>query len=208
MKPTVAEIENNDRYRLLLSLSYDDIADFVLGQLRAFNPVNISFLSTCIVMLAWCIRLRFDVSVQANFIGVLPYSLAGLLLFPLLLIPVHEGIHIIVFRIMGGKDIRAGMDLKNLIFYVTAHRHVVASLPFLIIALAPLLIVSLSLMTTIWHVPPLWKWSLSLTLLAHTTMSAGDIAMASFYYLNRDKKILTYDDTDKKIAYFYHDTEN
>lgn len=208
MKPTAAEIENNDRYRLLLSLSYDDIADFVLGHLRAFNPINISFLSTCIVILAWCVRLRFDLLAQATFIGVLPYSLAGLLLFPLLLIPVHEGIHIIVFLIMGGKDIRAGMDLKNLIFYVTAHRHVVASIPFLIIALAPLLIVSISLLTTIWYAPPLWKWSLSLTLLAHTTMSAGDIAMASYYYLNRDKKILTWDDAESKVAYFYEETKH
>jgi hypothetical protein len=39
-------------------------------------------------------------------------------------------------------------------------------------------------------------------------MSAGDIAMASYYYINRDKKILTWDDAESKVAYFYEETKH
>jgi hypothetical protein len=34
-------------------------------------------------------------------------------------------------------------------------------------------------------------------------MCAGDFALLNFYFLNRDKEIYTWDDVDKKEAYFY-----
>jgi hypothetical protein len=34
-------------------------------------------------------------------------------------------------------------------------------------------------------------------------MCAGDFALLNFYFLNRNKKIYTWDDVDKKEAYFY-----
>ena len=34
-------------------------------------------------------------------------------------------------------------------------------------------------------------------------MCAGDLALINFYYINRNKKIITWDDVSKKEAYFY-----
>jgi hypothetical protein len=42
-------------------------------------------------------------------------------------------------------------------------------------------------------------------LFVHATMCAGDFAMLNFYFLNRGKKIYTWDDFDKKMAYFYEE---
>jgi hypothetical protein len=36
-------------------------------------------------------------------------------------------------------------------------------------------------------------------------MCAGDFALLNFYYLNRDKKIYTWDDADLKEAYYYEE---
>jgi hypothetical protein len=36
-------------------------------------------------------------------------------------------------------------------------------------------------------------------------MCAGDFALLNLYFLNRDKKIYTWDDFDKKEAYFYEE---
>jgi len=36
-------------------------------------------------------------------------------------------------------------------------------------------------------------------------MCAGDFAMMNFFRLNRKKKLYTWDDADKKIAYFYEE---
>ena len=64
---------------------------------------------------------------------------------------------------------------------------------------------SIVLIILILMLPGLWKWSLSLLLFVHATMCAGDFAMMNFYFLNRRKKIYTWDDFDKKIAYFYEE---
>jgi hypothetical protein len=71
------------------------------------------------------------------------------------------------------------------------------------VALIPFILISLSIIILIFILPALWKWSLSVFLFAHATMCAGDFALLNFYYVNRDKKIYTWDDADEKMAYFY-----
>jgi peptidoglycan biosynthesis protein MviN/MurJ (putative lipid II flippase) len=73
------------------------------------------------------------------------------------------------------------------------------------VAWTPFLIISIGLVLLVFLLPGLWKWSLSLFLFAHATMCAGDFALLNLYYLNRDKKIYTWDDADKKEAYFYEE---
>jgi hypothetical protein len=36
-------------------------------------------------------------------------------------------------------------------------------------------------------------------------MCAGDFSLLNFYWINRDKKIYTWDDADQKMAYFYEE---
>ena len=97
------------------------------------------------------------------------------------------------------------MDLKQYIFYVTAHRHVATPLQFRIVAIAPFILINLLILFLIFYLPGLWKWSLSLFLFVHSTMCAGDFAMLNFYYINKKRKIYTWDDADAKEAYFYEE---
>jgi glucan phosphoethanolaminetransferase (alkaline phosphatase superfamily) len=97
------------------------------------------------------------------------------------------------------------MNLKQYIFYVTAHKHVATSGQFKVVALVPFILVTLVLLFLILFLPGLWKWSLSLLLSVHATMCAGDFALLNFYWLNRRKKIYTWDDADEKMAYFYEE---
>ena len=77
------------------------------------------------------------------------------------------------------------MDLKQYLFYVTAHRYVASPLQFVIVALTPFLIISVSVTLLIFLLPGLWKWSLSLFLFVHATLCAGDIALLNLYFINR-----------------------
>jgi glucan phosphoethanolaminetransferase (alkaline phosphatase superfamily) len=100
------------------------------------------------------------------------------------------------------------MDLKQYMFYVTAHKYVATPRQFRIVALVPIFIISLGLILSIILLPGLWKWSLSLFLFVHATMCAGDIALLNLYWVNKDKKIYTWDDAEKKEAYFYEKLED
>ena len=112
-----------------------------------------------------------------------------------------------LFSLSGAKNLRVGMDLRQYLFYVSAHRYVASPFQFWIVALTPFLVLSALLVILIIMLPGLWKWTLSSFLFAHATMCAGDFALLNLYFLNRDKKIYTWDDVDKKEAYFYEKIE-
>ena len=170
--------------------------------------MTIFFWSTCLICIGFALRIRMEIAGYFPVTNIIFHSVLGLIFFPVLCIPVHELLHIIPYFISGAKRIRIGMDLKQYLFYVTAHRYVATPFQFRIVASLPFLVINCSLLLLIFFLPGLWKWSLSLFLFVHTTMCAGDFALLNFYFLNRDKKIYTWDDADKKEAYFYEELQN
>jgi hypothetical protein len=133
------------------------------------------------------------------------HSFLGFIVFPILYIPLHELMHVIPYYLTGARKIRIGMDLKQYMFYVSAHKHVATPCQFRVVALIPFVVTSIILLILVLYLPGLWKWSFSLLLFVHATMCAGDFAMLNFYSLHRGKKIYTWDDADLKIAYFYEE---
>jgi hypothetical protein len=203
----VEELEDQNRFRNILTLSYNDLIPFIFDHLKKNSLLIISYWFVCLIFLALAIRIRIAVAGQFPLSDIFLHSLTGLIILPLLSIPIHEILHIIPYYLSGAKRIRVGMDLKQYLFYVTAHRYVASPLQFRIVAILPFLFINISTIYLILILPGLWQWSLSLFLFVHTTMCAGDFALLNFYHLNRNKKIYTWDDADKKEAYFFEKTD-
>ncbi len=201
----VEDLEDQCKYRELLKIPYDELITFVLDYIRRKSGLMIFFWATCLIFLGLALTVRINIAGYFPIKNILFHSFLGFVVFPILSIPVHEGLHIIPYFLGGARSIRIGMDLKQYMFYVTAHRHVTSPAQFKFVALVPFLVTSLVLLYLVFTLPGLWKWSLSLFLFVHATMCAGDFAMLNFYFLNRRKKIYTWDDFDKKIAYFYEE---
>lgn len=205
MSYTVEDIEDPSRFRLLLRVPYTGLLTFVLDYLKKNSVVMVIFWSSCIFFLMIAIYIRISLAGSYPYSQILTHTLLGLIVLPLLSVPIHEGLHVIPYFLFGARDIRAGMDLKQYLFYVTAHRFVLNAREFKIVAAFPYQIISIATLFLIFYVPDLWKWSLSLFLFAHSTMCAGDFALLNFYFLNRKKKIYTWDDADTKEAFFYEE---
>jgi hypothetical protein len=201
----VEDLDDPCKFRQILKVPYEDLVTFVLDYIRRKSGLMVFFWSSCIVFLGIALFVRINISGYFPFRSIFLHSILGLVIFPLISIPVHELLHIIPFYLSGAKNIRVSMDLKQYMFYVTAHKHVATANQFRFVALVPFIIVSMSTLLLILYLPGLWKWSLSLFLFVHATMCAGDFAMLNFYFLNRMKKIYTWDDADQKIAYFYEE---
>lgn len=201
----VEDLEDQTRYRQILKIPYDDLATFVLDYIRRRSGLMLFFWSVCIVILCLAITIRINIGGYFPFRNIFFHTILGLIVFPVLYIPMHEVLHVIPFYLSGAKRIRMGVDLKQYLFYVTAHRHVATHGQFRFVAFAPFAVTIIVLVVLIFTVPGLWKWSLSLFLFVHTTMCAGDFAMLNFYSLHNGKKIYTWDDVDEKIAYFYEE---
>lgn len=202
---TTEDFNDQSRFRHILSISYSDLVSFVLDHLRRNSSVMIFFWSVCIITAGIAFTVRMNIAGYFPFRNILIHSLLGFIVFPILIIPVHEFMHVIPFWLTGAKNIRAGADLKQYIFYVTAHRHVMNAGQFRLVALIPFISLTIALLALVVFLPGLWKWSMSALLFVHTTMCAGDFAMMNFYYVNRRRKIYTWDDADEKMAYFYEE---
>lgn len=201
------DLENRPEFRLLSVLEYNNLIPFIISNLKRITEVTVFFWSSCIILLVFSLKIRFSLFGFYGFPEVLPHTLLALIILPLAIIPIHEVLHIFPYFLGGARKIRIGMDLRQYLFYVTAHRFVASPLLFRIVALVPFITITAALLLLIWYLPGLWKWSLSLFLFVHTTMCAGDFALINFYHINRPKKIFTWDDADAGIAYFYEQTD-
>lgn len=207
MKKNVDDIVKNDRFRHLLTLSYDDIVPFVFDHIKKYTfPIILAWIFL-ISIIIYMVNARIALAGEYRFLTILMHSSIGLIIFPLILVIPHEFLHIIPYSLAGARNIRIGADWKQYYFYVTSHLSPVGPLVYVSVALTPFLLISAGLIYLIFTLPsPLWSWSLLCTLFMHTTMCAGDFALINYYWINRDKKIITWDDADRKEAYFYEDT--
>jgi hypothetical protein len=205
MQLKAEDFNDQGRFRMLLTLPYGDIVSFVFDYLRRKTGMTLFYWAFCIISLGLCATIRINISKYFELREIFMHTLVGAAGLPLLIIPAHELLHIIPYFLSGARKIRIGMDLRQYIFFVTAHRHVATPLQFKVVAFFPFLVITILLLFLIFYLPGLWKWSLSLFLFIHTTMCAGDFAMLNFYHINRKRKIYTWDDADAREAYFYEE---
>lgn len=205
MAPKVEDLEDNTRYRQLLKIEYNDLIIFVMEYLRRKSWLMVSYWALCILFLGIAVLVRINIEGHYQFRFIFRHTLLGLVVFPVLIIALHELLHIIPYYLTGARNIRVGVDLKQYMFYVTAHRHVATEKQFRLVALTPFLVISIMLMFLVFYLPGLWKWSLSLLLFVHATMCAGDFALLNFYATHPGRKIFTWDDADEKTSYFYEE---
>jgi len=201
--PGIDELEAGSAWEKVLTLSYAEIAPFVISNIgRLTLPMLLIWIISggALFLSIWLWPgLRLPVENPE----ILPGLGAGLVGIPLLLIPLHEGLHLVPFRLAGASDIRIGADLRQGIVYVTAHRFVAGRRLFTMVALTPSIIITTGIITALVLCPPWWQWVLSMSLLVHTTMCAGDAALLGFIASYKNRRLCTWDDADRKEAYFY-----
>jgi Putative zincin peptidase len=201
--PGIDELEEGIAWEKVLTLSYAEIAPFVISNLRRVSlPMAFVWIISVITLFlsVWLWPGLMSPSDNPQIITGLG---VGLGVIPLLLIPLHEGLHLIPFRLAGASDIRMGTDLRQGIVYVTAHRFVAGRRLFTMVALTPFFIITTGLFIAVALCPMWWQWVLSMSLLVHTTMCAGDAALLGFMGRYKNRRLFTWDDADKKEAYFF-----
>ena len=204
---SLEDINDQQKFRLFLTVPYTNLIQFVFEYLKKKSVLMFLYWFLCFVFLCLSVYIRIKVAGNFPLAHILFHSAVGMIILPVICIPVHELLHIVPYYISGARNIRIGMDLNQYLFYVTADKYVASPIQFRIVAWTPFFIISSGLLLLICLLPGLWKWSLSIFLFAHATMCAGDFALLNLYYINKDKKIYTWDDFDKKEAYFYEELQ-
>jgi Putative zincin peptidase len=128
------------------------------------------------------------------------FGLATFTLF-LIILPLHELLHALAYRLAGARDIRWNYSLRMAAVWVIAHRFVATARPFVFVALAPF-VLNVGLIAGAIAFPKLAVYLL-FVLLWHLHGAIGDWSLLNFIWLHRHRGFWTYDDAESGISYFY-----
>ena len=203
-KPNAEMLQEDPAYRMILELDFSEMIPFVLSNIRKrgiislfYICINAGFLFFIILYIVWSVRMG---SLSAG--KIFWQIVAGVLAGSIAVIPPHELLHGLAYRILGARKIKFGMDLQQFIFYVTADRFPISKKELAVLAMTPFVLINLGLiaLTATW-ISQFTIFSASL-LLCHNIMCIGDFAIIS-YAFSQKGELFTYDDIEKKKSYFF-----
>lgn len=204
-KLQVSDLKDERRFRLITSVEHENVVPFVFRYIWKKNKITYLYFGANIIFLAYLLQIITQQMIPGVWSAgtILWQFFLGFILYPILLVPVHEGIHGLVYLLEGATKIKFGADLKQYIFFVTADHFILNRNSFYRLAFTPFIILSFALATASIYIQPPYSWGFSLCLLAHGTMCIGDFALASLFAEYPEKEIYTYDQASEKTSFFY-----
>ena len=118
--PDVTKLRNDPRYRQIQELDFQDMIPFVLSNIRKRGIVSYLYLFVNSVALIFIILYAIWGLTGSIFTWstIITQLLTGIFAGSILIIPFHELLHGLAYRILGARKIRFGADLQQFIFYV------------------------------------------------------------------------------------------
>jgi hypothetical protein len=119
------------------------------------------------------IQIGFDFSIGAGGIGSLMLFLIIILGVTLVMVVVHEAVHGVFFKAFTGGKIKYGF--KGMYAYAAAPDWYISKMPYMVISLAPLVIITVLCLAALLIVPSGWFLPIFLLLTMNGSGAAGDI---------------------------------
>ena len=126
----------------------------------------------------------------------------AVLALAVVILPIHELLHAVAYRLAGARDIRWDYSLRMAAVWVVAHRFVATTKPFIFVALAPFVVINALLIIGAIVFPKVAVFLLFL-LLWHLHGAIGDWSLLNFIWIHRQRGFWTYDDAETGTSYFY-----
>ena len=120
------------------------------------------------------------------------------------LIVIHELLHAIAYLIVGARKLSFGMNLKKFMFYVQADKQVLNYKQFMIVALAPAVVVGVvSLAGAIFYYGQPFYYFFLVIFGLHGLFCGGDFGLLCFFENRKEDEIYTFDVKSEGKTYFY-----
>lgn len=188
-------------YELLAEMTHASLGEFLVEYFirrgswltRMHHAMSLATIAA-IVGVAWHQGKSWGDALQA-------FGLAFVSLFVIVL-PLHELVHALAYRIGGARDIRWDYSWRMAAAWVMAHRFVADRRTFVFVALAPFVAINAAILLAALVRPGMAVYLLCL-LLWHLHGSSGDWGLLNFIWLHREQGFWTYDDADSGKSWFY-----
>ncbi|MET3125096.1 hypothetical protein ABID42_000184 [Arcicella rosea] len=205
-KPSIDELHNPNHFSLVESFKIDEMMAFLMKELGANSTKLKTGNKVMRIVLIGMIGavLGYFIGKQIGKFKLDPWQVLeafGLLIFVLL--PIHEGIHGLVFKVLGAEKVGFGWTPKTLMVYAYAQKFVMSLKENAIVAVMPFLVITLALLIAFFALPE-YKTLIVSTFVLHTYGCLGDFILINYYFKYRHKQMFTYDDIDEAgMTYFF-----
>ena len=201
------ELINNPDYEKIEELSHDDIRPFLRREIagnQGWGLIAKMYQGIGLLLVGFALIKAFAPYMTRRDTASLEGLGMGVLFSFTVLIVLHELLHAIAYLLVGAKKLSFGMNLKKFLFYVQADRQVLNYKRFMIVALAPAVVVAtVSLAGAIYfYGQPLYYFFMVLFGL-HGLFCGGDFGLLCFFENQKDDEIYTFDVKKEGKTYFY-----
>lgn len=198
MKITVEQLDNNE-FKLLNAYGPEEVQPFIQSFLKKWTKSTKFYVATNILTLL--IILGCIIVNKQSGVAFL-YLLSGCI-FAICLIPFHEFLHLLAYKILGAKKTALKSNFRKFYFIAIADKFVANRKEFQAVVLTPFVFITVSLLFLLSIVNSLWLFAVLGTLFIHTIVCSGDFALLSFLEFNSSNEIVTFTDEEKETIYFY-----
>lgn len=204
MKLKANELENKG-YQVIAELNIKDMAPFIMEWIALNNIFTRLFkigIGLSLAIIVWAFHYNMNLEAPIG-IGKSFLQFLGGIGLSLLLIPIHEALHGLAYKIKGASKVTYGANLSKMMFYAAADKYVVNEEEFKFVALTPFVIITFGLLISFLLLPIKLKMICAGILFFHTQACIGDFGMLSFFSSQKFKEVVTFDDLESNTAYFY-----
>ncbi len=205
MTLTPQELRDSGKYSLLKELSHDKIIGFVIAQMKQLRwPIAFFYLFNVVLLALMMLFTAGNIIHSYISWGLYwMYLGIGVVLGMLVVIPFHEMVHGLAYKLSGAPMVKFGADMKQMLFYASAPGFVAGKHEFFLVAFSPFVLINLLFLAGIVFGSPEIQWGFLVAIFMHSTMCVGDFAMANYFASFPGKKVYTYDDKSEKRSYFF-----
>jgi hypothetical protein len=199
---TIADLKNNPEFELIAEIPYSNIKQFIKTEVTKGGMIIRIYAFLQIFAILGFLFIGFlSVTNDSNTLWTILFS--TLFSFTVLII-LHEALHALAFLILGKKYIGFGAQWRKMLFYAESHHHVLDQKEMNIVALTPLLVITLAgtVFSVLFTGKPIMLFFILVTLI-HIFFCAGDIAIVSYFHRHRSRPLYTYDDKHLKTTFYY-----
>jgi hypothetical protein len=145
-KTVIAEdLKDPERYTLIKVLGHDEIIEFILDQAGQLRWPMVFFYGFSILLLVPILVFSLA-NIAYTYISwgmYWKYLALGMVSGMLVVIPFHELLHGLAYRLAGAEKVKYGADMKQMLFYASAPGFVAGKYDFYMVAFTPFIILNL-----------------------------------------------------------------
>ena len=203
MKLRPEELTENG-YVLLDSLGHKELVPFIRTYIKARTFFSSFYLWSNLAAVGLISYYFYTFYHSDNYSfdsGITHFSYGLAIAFGL--VPIHEYIHVLAYKSQGAEHTAYDVNWKKFYFMALADKFVANRKEFQIVGLAPFIVISTTLLILLCFAGQVWSFTILGVLLTHTAFCSGDFGLLSYFDYHKDKDVVTYDDIENRISYFY-----